>query len=200
MSRHNRISTRYEYIPGHIITMVEHGRLDVNHVRPPEPPHNYIGLLRIATASDSLSRNKLLKGEARAALVQWARLAGRLSFELVGSDPEPPREVPVVWFHVTRDRTTEPDALLAYSEPLPDELVTNWGQATPEEIAAAVRESVRHRHTFGTSRRAPTETELDELVAHSMTLPRRQQHLVVGKQPGKAGRVCRIGEINLADR
>jgi len=142
-----------------------------------QKPPNLVGLLQIAASGASTSRRQLLKGDARAALVQWARLAGRVSFELVGSDPEPPREVPAVWFHVTRDRITAPDALLAYSEPFPDELVTNWGQATAEEVATAVREQVRWRYIVGTNRLAPTESELDTLVERSQSLPRNQQHL-----------------------
>jgi hypothetical protein len=123
-----------------------------------------------------VSRRQLLKGDARVALIQWARLAGRASFELVGSDPEPPREVPAVWFHVTRDRATSPDALLAYSEPFPDELVANWGQATQEEIAAVVREKVRWLYS-ASHVRTISEAELDTLVERSLSLPRNQQHL-----------------------
>ena len=178
MSKRDRISTPYTYTPGHVVTMVEQGRLGVYHTRPIASGTPYPRLTRIAYSAN-LSRHKLLKGEASVELIRWARLGGRFDYELTGSDPEPPREVPAVWFHVTRDRTTSAQALLAYSEPFPDELVTNWGQATPEEVAEYVRAYVRWRHTLCSSTRLdPTETELDTLVERSLALPRDRQREV----------------------
>lgn len=178
MSRRDRISTPYTCTPGHVITMVERGSLGAYHTRPPVRGTRCPSLIRIAHSAN-LSRNKLLKGEASGPLVRWARLGGRFDYELTGSDPEPPLAVPAVWFHVTRDRATSPQALLAYSEPFPDELVTNWGQATPTEVLAVVREYVRRRHSVGSRPSPLTEEDLDTLVERSLELPRNRQREVL---------------------
>lgn len=178
MSKRDRISTPYTYTPGHVVTMVEQSRLGVYYTRPIASGTPYPGLIRIAHSAN-LSRHKLLKGEASIELIRWARLGGRFDYELAGSDPEPSRDVPAVWFHLTRDRAISAHALLAYSETFPDELVTNWGQATAEEVAAYVRSYVRWRHVLcSTTRLDPTEAELDTLVARSLTLPRNRQQEV----------------------